>query len=282
MDATRLTYELSPDHRQDLADDEPVAEHAEGRQVLLDGGRRPEVGPDVGRHVQRRDRREPQAPRRAPRRELPHGPPIRRAVDAARAGRRASGGATRTTSSLMPSPLPRRARRRPVDERLELLVVVRQRLGEREEPPDGVLGSAEAHLDPAGLDRHALGEAASRASSASIGTATRIPVSRAWRSAVTTRSRRVASPRKAARCRYFRSCRRSAVRRRTRDAPTSSAPNVRISCAARARDTPNSRSTSRRVSRSRSRASSWRMASGTAMSHRAGPASGRPRLTQPM
>ena len=39
----------------------------------------------------------------------------------------------------MPSPLPRRARRRPVDERLELLVVVRQRLGEREEPPDGVL-----------------------------------------------------------------------------------------------------------------------------------------------
>ena len=52
-------------HRQDLADDEPVAERAEGRQVLLDGGRRPGVGPDVGRHVQRRDRLEPQAPRRA-------------------------------------------------------------------------------------------------------------------------------------------------------------------------------------------------------------------------
>ena len=59
----------------------------------------------------------------------------------------------------MPSPLPRRARRRPVDERLELLVVVRQRLGEREEPPDGILRAAEPHLDPAGLDRHALGEA---------------------------------------------------------------------------------------------------------------------------
>ena len=46
-----------------------------------------------------------------------------------------------------------------LDERLELLVVVRQRLGEREEPPDGVLRAAEAHLDPAGLDRHALGQA---------------------------------------------------------------------------------------------------------------------------
>ena len=53
----------------------------------------------------------------------------------------------------------RRARRLPVDERLELLVVVRQRLGEREEPPDGVLRAAEAHLDPAGLDRHACGQA---------------------------------------------------------------------------------------------------------------------------
>ena len=41
-------------------------------------------------------------------------------------------------------------------------------------------------------------------------------------------------------------------------------------CAARARDTPNSRSTSRRVSRSRSRASSCRMASGTARSHLGG------------
>ena len=50
--------------------------------------------------------------------------------------------------------------------------------------------------------------------------------------------------------------------------PVSSAPNVRISCAARARDTPNSRSTSRRVSRSRSRVSSCRMASGMARSHR--------------
>ena len=59
----------------------------------------------------------------------------------------------------MPSPLPRRARRLPVDERLELLVVVRQRLGEREEAPDGVLRPAEAHLDPAGLDRHAVGQA---------------------------------------------------------------------------------------------------------------------------
>ena len=40
-------------HRENLADDEPVAEHADGRQVLLDGGRRPGVGPDVGRRVSR-------------------------------------------------------------------------------------------------------------------------------------------------------------------------------------------------------------------------------------
>ena len=65
-------------HRQDLADDEPVAEHADGRQVLLDGGRRPGVGPDVGRHVQRRDRLERQAARLAPGQKLPHGPSVRR------------------------------------------------------------------------------------------------------------------------------------------------------------------------------------------------------------
>ena len=63
-------------HWQDLADDEPVAEHADRRQVLLDGGRRPGVGPDVGRHVQRRDRLEHQAPRPAPRRRsCPHRAP---------------------------------------------------------------------------------------------------------------------------------------------------------------------------------------------------------------
>ena len=66
-------------HRQDLADDEPVAEHADGGQVLLDRGRRPGVGPDVGRHVQRRDCLERQAARLAPGQKLPHGPPVRRA-----------------------------------------------------------------------------------------------------------------------------------------------------------------------------------------------------------
>ena len=56
--------------------------------MLLDGGRRPGVGPDVGRHVQRRDRREHQAPRLAPRQELPHGPPVRRARPRVRDPRR--------------------------------------------------------------------------------------------------------------------------------------------------------------------------------------------------
>ena len=59
----------------------------------------------------------------------------------------------------LPSPLPRRARRRPVDERLELLVVVRQRLGQREEPPDGILRAGEAHFDPVPRDFDALGQA---------------------------------------------------------------------------------------------------------------------------
>ena len=59
----------------------------------------------------------------------------------------------------MPSPLPRRARRRPVDERLELLVIVRQRLGEREEPPDGLLRPGEPHVDPVPRDVDALGQA---------------------------------------------------------------------------------------------------------------------------
>ena len=36
---------------------------------------------------------------------------------------------------------------------------MRQRLGERDEPPDGVRRPAEAHLDPPGLDRHAVGQA---------------------------------------------------------------------------------------------------------------------------
>ena len=38
-------------HREDLADDEPVAEHADRGQVLLHGRRRPRVGPDVGGDV---------------------------------------------------------------------------------------------------------------------------------------------------------------------------------------------------------------------------------------
>ena len=93
-------------------------------------------------------------------------------------------------------------------------------------------------------------------------------MSRAWRIAVTTRSRRVASPRKAARVRCRRSWRRSCVLGSVRWWPVSSAPKVCMSVAARALETPKSRSRSRRVRRSRSSASSWRMASGMARSHR--------------
>ena len=65
-------------HREDLADDEPVAEHADRGQVLLDGRDRSMVGPDVGGHVERGHRLEAEASRLAPPQELPHLPPVRR------------------------------------------------------------------------------------------------------------------------------------------------------------------------------------------------------------
>ena len=52
---------LRPPHRgrgvrgEDLADDEPVAEHADRGQVLFHGRDRSRVRPDVGGHVERRD-----------------------------------------------------------------------------------------------------------------------------------------------------------------------------------------------------------------------------------
>ena len=95
-----------------------------------------------------------------------------------------------------------------------------------------------------------------------------IPVSRAWRIAVTTRARRVASPRKAARVRCRRSWRRSAARGRVSRCPVRPAPKAVIRATARTFETPKSRSRSRRVRRSRSSASSWRMASGMASSQR--------------
>ena len=88
-------------------------------------------------------------------------------------------------------------------------------------------------------------------SSASTGTVTRMPVSRAFRSSVIRCSRRACSPRNSVPFRYVRSCRSSLVRGSVRAYPVRSAPNVCISCAARARETPNSCSMSRRVSSSR-------------------------------
>ena len=65
-------------HREDLVDDEPVAEHADRGQVLLDGRDRPGVSTDVGGDVERGDRTEAEASGLAPRQKLPHGPPVRR------------------------------------------------------------------------------------------------------------------------------------------------------------------------------------------------------------
>ena len=232
-------------HRQDLADDEPVAEHADGRQVLLDGGRRPGVGPDVGCHVQRRDRRG--APGPAPRTTPGTAPrPARTppassafAIRAAKNSRKRSTAAgPRVDDHRGQHDRPRRARRahrpaaRPapvfahsltappppaaspcLDERLELLVVVRQRLGEREEPPDGVLRAAEAHLDPVPGSTDTPSGKLARRRVEGLGWKRR-PGSRSpapVRSSATRRVRRRAtSPRKAPRCPlYVRSWRRS-------------------------------------------------------------------------
>ena len=130
--------------------------------------------------MQRRDRREHQAPGLAPGQKLPHGPSVRRPRAPVgdprgeelqkprhRHGPRVddqprqhdAGSSAACAMSGGSARCARAGRLSRLDERLELLVVVRQRLGEREEPPDGVLRAAEAHLDPAGLDRHACGQA---------------------------------------------------------------------------------------------------------------------------
>ena len=182
-----------------------------------------------------------------------------------------SGGSTSTRSSLMPSPLPRRARRlpprrAPLTARSRASAPGRARRAARR-PSCAPL---KAHLDPPGLDRHACGQAGKARRARRAGHRDPDP----------------GEPRLAERGHQARAPlllaaeggplpvlpqlpQERGVRRRTRDAPTRAAPNAsrRISCAARARDTPNSRSTSRRVSRSRSRASSCRMASGRARSH---------------
>ena len=66
-------------HRQHLVDDQPVAQHPDGGQVLLDRRRRPRMRTDIRRHVQRRDRAQAQAPSRTPRQEPPRRSRIRRA-----------------------------------------------------------------------------------------------------------------------------------------------------------------------------------------------------------
>ena len=61
-------------------------------------------------------------------------------------GRRAAGGSTRTTSSLISSPLPRRSRRLPFDERLE-------RLAGHRDPDPGESGLADRGDDPVAARR---------------------------------------------------------------------------------------------------------------------------------
>ena len=84
----------------------------------------------------------------------------------------------------------------PFDERLELLVVVRQRLASAKSRPTASFAPLKrTSIRPSSTDTPA-GRPDRRASSASMVTGTRIPVSRAFRISVTTRSRRDSSPRK--------------------------------------------------------------------------------------
>ena len=77
-DVLRAAHGRGRVHGEDLADDEPVAEHADRGQVLLDGRNRARVGPDVGGHVERGDRGQAEASVLAPGQKLPHRPPVRR------------------------------------------------------------------------------------------------------------------------------------------------------------------------------------------------------------
>ena len=54
-------------HREDLVDDEPVAEHTDRGQVLLHGRDRTRMRPDVGGHVERRDVAQPERASHHPR-----------------------------------------------------------------------------------------------------------------------------------------------------------------------------------------------------------------------
>ena len=64
-----------PRDREDLADDEPVAEHADRGQVLLHGRDRPGVRPGCRRATWGGDTsRKPEASRLGPPKELPDGP----------------------------------------------------------------------------------------------------------------------------------------------------------------------------------------------------------------
>ena len=91
-------------YREDLADDEPVAEHADRGQVLLHRGGRPGVGPDVGGHVERRDVAQPEPSRLAP-------PPrgiARRPARTPPASSRSRSAPRRTPGTAPPPTAPRR------------------------------------------------------------------------------------------------------------------------------------------------------------------------------
>ena len=77
-DVLRAAHSRGRVHGEDLADDEPVAEHADRGQVLLDGRGRSRVSTDVGSHVERGHGLEAEASRLAPSEKLPHRPSVRR------------------------------------------------------------------------------------------------------------------------------------------------------------------------------------------------------------
>ena len=176
----------------------------------------------------------------------------------------ASPSATTTGSAAAGTRTPLPTADSPVDEPLEPLVIVHERIGQRVEPFHRLLRPVEPHLDPVPKNRHPLGQARQVRVEGLDGKAS--PGSRSPApSGVRPPAAPVSPPRRERRpwARCFGSWRRNWGFGSVLWLPVSSARRS-ASTSPRDPETPRSRSTPGRVSRVRLSASSWLMASGMA------------------
>ena len=206
-DVFRAAHDRGGVHREDLIDDEPVAEHADRGQVLLHGRDRA-GGAGCSGQVERRDDAQPETrashhPKNCPtvrpyaarvlafairpREETPGtAPPLgarrRRSLAAGQSALPARGGRRRRGGRRQSLPWSFRHHFSPTesttDERLEPPQVVPERLGQRVEPRQGVIRPVEPHLDPGRPTDTPSGRSASYALVVSVDTLNRIPVNR--------------------------------------------------------------------------------------------------------